>query len=92
MIERSVIISQTPTLTLSDKLDVSESEIFSQKQNLTLKGIEYDYISQVLDSTYWRIEGHDGAAKIIGLNPSTLRSRMKKLGISRSKPLKIIHK
>ena len=31
----------------------------------------------------WRIEGSGGAAKLLGMNPSTLRSRMAKLGIER---------
>jgi len=34
--------------------------------------------------TNWRIEGTDGAAALLNLNPSTLRSRMKKLGVQRS--------
>jgi DNA-binding NtrC family response regulator len=34
--------------------------------------------------TRWRIEGKDGTAAILGVNPSTLRMRMHKLGIVRS--------
>lgn len=41
-------------------------------------------IVAVLESTGWKISGPDGAAEKLGLAPSTLRSRMKKLGISRS--------
>jgi transcriptional regulator with GAF, ATPase, and Fis domain len=37
----------------------------------------------VLNTVDWRISGPKGAAKILGLNPSTLRFRMKKLGISK---------
>ncbi|MGH7926792.1 MAG: helix-turn-helix domain-containing protein, partial [Candidatus Binatia bacterium] len=36
-----------------------------------------------LEQTRWRIEGTHGAAAILGVNPSTLRSRMRKLGIRR---------
>jgi transcriptional regulator with GAF, ATPase, and Fis domain len=36
-----------------------------------------------LQQTGWRVEGPKGAARILGLNPSTLRSRMLKLGIRR---------
>ncbi len=50
-----------------------------------LEEVERDYILQVLEQTYWRIEGEHGAAAILGLNPGTLRSRMKKLGIKRPK-------
>jgi formate hydrogenlyase transcriptional activator len=49
----------------------------------TLITVERDHISRVLDTTAWRIEGISGAARILGLRPSTLRSRMRKLGILR---------
>ena len=45
--------------------------------------IEKRHIRNVLDTTRWRIEGGGGAAQLLGLKPSTLRSRMLKLGISR---------
>jgi transcriptional regulator with GAF, ATPase, and Fis domain len=38
---------------------------------------------KILSETKWRIEGKDGAAAILGLNASTLRARMHKLGIVR---------
>jgi formate hydrogenlyase transcriptional activator len=37
----------------------------------------------VLSGVRWRIEGSGGAAQMLGLKPSTLRSRMLKLGIAR---------
>jgi formate hydrogenlyase transcriptional activator len=46
--------------------------------------LERDHILQVLRKTDWRIEGKNGAAAILGLNPSTLRGRMRKDGIRRS--------
>jgi PAS domain S-box-containing protein len=49
-----------------------------------LDTVERDYIATVLQHTKWVITGPRGAAKILGLNPSTLRSRIKKLGITRS--------
>jgi formate hydrogenlyase transcriptional activator len=49
----------------------------------TLEEFERKHIVQVLEQTRWRIEGPKGAAVILGLNPSTLRSRMHKLGIVR---------
>jgi transcriptional regulator with GAF, ATPase, and Fis domain len=49
----------------------------------TLEEFERKHIVQVLEQTRWRIEGPKGAAVILGLNPSTLRSRMQKLGIVR---------
>ena len=45
---------------------------------------EYDrHVLTVLEGTGWRVRGAGGAAQLLGLNPSTLESRMKKLGIHR---------
>jgi transcriptional regulator with GAF, ATPase, and Fis domain len=49
----------------------------------SLNEVGRNYILQVLQQTGWRVEGPKGAARILGLNPSTLRSRMLKLGIRR---------
>jgi len=49
----------------------------------TLEEVERRHVLDVLDQTAWRIEGPKGAAAVLGLNPSTLRSRIKKLGIQR---------
>ena len=43
--------------------------------------MERAHIRCVLDGTRWRIEGDNGAARMLGLNASTLRGRMRKLGI-----------
>ena len=52
-------------------------------RSVRLEEVEREHILRVLERTYWRIEGEHGAAAILGLNPGTLRSRMKKLGIKR---------
>jgi formate hydrogenlyase transcriptional activator len=49
----------------------------------TLVDLERDHIVATLERTYWRLEGETGAAALLGLNPSTLRSRMRKHGIRR---------
>jgi transcriptional regulator with GAF, ATPase, and Fis domain len=49
----------------------------------SLEDVERHHIESVLTQTGWMIEGQSGAAKILNLNPSTLRSRMQKLGIKR---------
>jgi formate hydrogenlyase transcriptional activator len=49
-----------------------------------LAEMERDYILRALAETGWKIEGKSGAAEILDMNPGTLRSRMKKLGIKRS--------
>jgi formate hydrogenlyase transcriptional activator len=46
-----------------------------------LEEMERDYIGEVLRRTQGAIAGKGGAAEILGLPPSTLRDRMKKLGI-----------
>jgi transcriptional regulator with GAF, ATPase, and Fis domain len=50
----------------------------------SLEAVECDYIRSVLEQTNWLITGPRGAANILGLNPSTLRNRIKKHGITRS--------
>ena len=51
---------------------------------LTLEEIDRTHIVEVLHRTGWKIDGADGAARLLKLHPSTLRSRIKKLGIRRS--------
>jgi formate hydrogenlyase transcriptional activator len=50
----------------------------------SLEEVERHHILMVLQKTSGLIEGPNGAARILELNPSTLRGRMKKLGINRS--------
>jgi transcriptional regulator with GAF, ATPase, and Fis domain len=49
----------------------------------TLEATERQHILGVLGQTGWVIDGPNGAARILGLHPNTLRSRLKKLGIHR---------
>jgi transcriptional regulator with GAF, ATPase, and Fis domain len=49
----------------------------------TLEEVEAEYVRRVLAETEGRIYGAGGAAEILGLKPSTLQSRMKKLGVAR---------
>jgi len=48
--------------------------------------MEREYILEVLKAKNWKIEGKDSASSILGLPPSTLRSRIKKLGLKRPYP------
>jgi formate hydrogenlyase transcriptional activator len=52
-------------------------------EETSLDQVGKNYILRILEQTGWRVEGPKGAAIILGLNPSTLRSRMQKLGIRR---------
>ena len=48
---------------------------------MTLDEAMAAHIQTVLDRAEGRIHGNGGAAEVLGINPSTLRSKMKKLGI-----------
>ncbi|MGH7561455.1 MAG: helix-turn-helix domain-containing protein [Gemmatimonadales bacterium] len=49
----------------------------------TLEEIERAHVEEVLRRTAWKVSGPEGAAQVLGLKPTTLESRMKKLGIHR---------
>jgi len=53
---------------------------------MTLSELEVSHIRAVLTSTNWRVRGSGGAAERLGLKPTTLESRMARLGIARKKP------
>ena len=80
VIERAVIHSQGSVLEVVDRFEPVADE---SAPTQTLEEVERDYIIRTLENTGWRIEGKYGAARILGLNPSTLRTRMLKLGIQR---------
>jgi transcriptional regulator with GAF, ATPase, and Fis domain len=69
-------------LSITEAAEVRRA-IESPPREATLEELERSHILQVLQQTRWRVEGSKGAAAILGLNPSTLRSRMHKLGIKR---------
>jgi transcriptional regulator with GAF, ATPase, and Fis domain len=48
-----------------------------------LADVEREYIVRVLEQTHWKVSGKDSAAEILGLERSTLRARMRKLGIQK---------
>ena len=56
------------------------------QQSLRLADVEKAHIRRVLESTGWRIRGSAGAADRLGLRPTTLETRMVKLGLSRPRP------
>jgi transcriptional regulator with GAF, ATPase, and Fis domain len=83
VIERAVIVSDGPDLQLAEEIDALP---FDPKREEVFKGLvetEREHILARVQEMGWRIEGRNGAAQLLGVNPSTLRSRMKKLGILR---------
>ena len=51
----------------------------------TLEEVERAHIRRVLEASGWVIEGERGAARVLGLNPSTLRGRLRKLGLRKQR-------
>jgi transcriptional regulator with GAF, ATPase, and Fis domain len=78
-IERAMIITQDQTL----RVDLPATPMLSGNAHTTLSETERAHILYILEHTGWKINGADGAAARLGLHPSTLRSRMHKLGIKR---------
>ncbi|MFC1799163.1 sigma-54 interaction domain-containing protein [Thermodesulfobacteriota bacterium] len=79
VLERAVINSSGPKLHLVDELKKPDKDLTTAKK--TLEEVERDYIARVLEQTQWKVSGKNGAAEILGLDRSTLRARMRKLGI-----------
>lgn len=84
VLERAVILSTGSELAF-DETDLNTHVVESErlKSSQTLEEIERSHIVRVLESVNWRVSGKAGAAQILGLKPSTLEFRMKKLGIAR---------
>jgi formate hydrogenlyase transcriptional activator len=84
IIERAVITSQGTALQVLDQFDTFRKAEEPEDQDVkALADLEQDHILLVLQKTGWRIEGKNGAAVLLDLNPSTLRARMRKYGIRR---------
>jgi PAS domain S-box-containing protein len=84
VIERAVINTQGPVLQLADKLETPLNTGDHSTNAKSFEELEREIILQRLEQTNWKISGPGGAANSLGLNPSTLRTRMIKLGIQRS--------
>jgi len=83
VIERAVILAKGPILKIdlpSESLALPDT---ATSRLVSLKQVEHDHITHVLEATGWRVRGQTGAAEILGMKPSTLESRMLKLGIKR---------
>jgi transcriptional regulator with GAF, ATPase, and Fis domain len=81
VVERAMIVATGTELTIP----LPASPIRSGKHSLKLSEVERDHIRGVLESTGWRIRGKAGAAACLGMKPTTLETRMAKLGLIRPK-------
>ncbi len=82
VIERAVILSPGRRLELGQWHFQPHGEPGNAPLD-TLEEAERAHILKALEMTRWRVSGEKGAAKILAINPQTLVSRMKKLGIRR---------
>ncbi len=79
VIERGVILSSTDTLSV--ELPKQTPKKGKHPRIASLTEVQRDHITEVLETTGWRIKGPQGAAAILGVKPSTLYTTMSRLGI-----------
>jgi PAS domain S-box-containing protein len=80
-IERAMILCNDLTL----RIEIPQTPVTgSAPASMTLEELERKHILDVMEMTEWRVRGERGAAQILGLKPTTLEARMRKLGIKRN--------
>ena len=80
-VERAMIMASGPRLTIPIPTPLNAFRTHS----LRLMDVQKDHIRKVLESANWRVRGSGGAADRLGLRPTTLETRMAKLGLIRPK-------
>ena len=85
VVERAMIVATGPRLSivLPPRTDAASQ---NPKRSLKMIDVEKDHVRSVLQSSGWRIRGAGGAAELLGLAPTTLETRMLRLGLSRPRP------
>ncbi len=85
IVERAVVISNSPVIDIDDSVlgNANGSSASAAEDNKSLEDVERNHIISVLEESGWVIDGKRGAATVLNINPNTLRSRMKKLGITK---------
>ncbi len=84
VLERGLILSPGSTLIVEPLLEVVDSSMsVPEAKPASMDNVLRNHIYSVLQECHWRIKGAGGAADRLGMNPSTLRYRMKKLGLER---------
>ncbi|MEY2669381.1 MAG: hypothetical protein RJA59_2019, partial [Pseudomonadota bacterium] len=83
VIEQAVLVSDGVSLRLPERLAQVPATGAPVGGMKTLEEAERAHVLAVLQATGWKLEGREGAAAVLGLKPSTLRSRMLKLDIRR---------
>lgn len=86
LVERALILSPGNTLAYGSWIPAVKTAGPNGKPAVQkLNEVEKQHIISVLEKTNWKVSGEKGAAKILGINPTTLEARMKKMGIERNK-------
>jgi transcriptional regulator with GAF, ATPase, and Fis domain len=85
VVERAMIITTSKRLSIALP-SRSEGTGPVAKRSLKMADVEKEHVRSVLETTGWRIRGNGGAAELLGLQPTTLETRMIKLGLSRPRP------
>ncbi len=90
VLERAVILADGPVLEIDPEVLPAGGEpsepVPPDPAGRTLRAVEREHILSALDQAGWVIEGPGGAARLLGLHPNTLRSRLKRFGITRPSP------
>jgi len=95
VLERAIILGKNgplrfdfiPTAKVQTRAGDKSEDQLKDDANLTLddlKRLEREIVIRALEQSRWKIHGEDGAAKYLGLKPTTLVSRIKKMGISKN--------
>ncbi|MFT3822697.1 MAG: sigma-54 dependent transcriptional regulator [Chitinophagaceae bacterium] len=87
-IERSVLLSKDNTITLLPQIQITTNTISKPEERAAIKTIEEnerEHILATLKSCKGKISGKGGAAELLGVNVSTLNSKIKKLGIEKNR-------
>ncbi len=82
VVERAMITSQGGRLTIR----TPETLVAASQRSQRLVDVEREHMRRVLEAANWRIRGGDGAAERLGVKPTTLETRMAKLGLKRPRP------
>ena len=81
VVERGLVLGRGPVLRFDKQLLGEPPPSARESEFTSLEEYDRRYILQVLEHTGGRVSGERGAARILGMKPTTLQSRMKKLGI-----------
>ena len=81
VIERACVLARGPVVHITEHLDAGQRSEHAPVRLARLEDAERSHIRQALEVTGGTVHGPRGAAQLLGINPSTLRSRMEKLGL-----------